>query len=286
MSTQNFLQAQPFSLAGAGVSIGDATIVLQTMLDINGSTISISDIGSLGFATIEPGNGTQEEAITFTGITQNGNGTATLTGVKSQLFKTPYTQSVGLSKSHAGGTLLILTNTAGFYNQLASLVDDETVIGTWTFTNPNYPRMDTSIPLPIDAEELVTKAYVDNRHGYWEAPVATAAALPAGVNTGEVRVVLDTMRIYLWTGAAWTAFTAAAVVSTPAYIMGSASVGSDHRTFTAGTSWSSVANVFVFRNGTLMVQNAAADYVTSTGNHIVFNYDVLDSDLITVLVLN
>ncbi len=38
----------------------------------------------------------------------------------------------------------------------------------------------------------------------WKDPVATAAALPlVGNVAGDVRVTLDTMRLYAWTGAAW-----------------------------------------------------------------------------------
>ena len=77
----------------------------------------MSNFGVIGFGTIEPGNGTQEEQISFTGITQNSNGTATLTGVSSVGFFYPYTATSGLLKTHAGSTLFIISNTAGFYNQ-------------------------------------------------------------------------------------------------------------------------------------------------------------------------
>jgi hypothetical protein len=280
MSSQLFVQAQPFTLSGAGASIGDATITLTSFTDIDGNLLTMADIGTLGFSTIEPGNGTQEEAITFTGVTQNGNGTATLTGVKSQMFKSPYTQVAGLLKSHAGGTYLILTNSAGFYNQLASLVDAETISGLWTFTT-----LPQSAVMPLDALDMATKAYVDNRHGYWEAPVATAAALPAGVNTGEVRVVLDTMLVYIWNGAAWQSFTAAAVVTNVTYYLGSEAVGGDHRTFLAGTTWSTYKSLHLFRNGMLMAYGATADYLTTNPQTAIFNFDVLDTDIITLLLI-
>lgn len=115
-----FIQAQPFKLSGAGSSIGDTTIVLQSMVGIDGSNIVTADIGSVGEGTLEPGNGTQEEAIQFTGITQNANGTATLTGVSTVLFKYPYTATSGLAKTHAGASTFILSNTAAFYNQFAA----------------------------------------------------------------------------------------------------------------------------------------------------------------------
>lgn len=158
-----YVQNQPTSLAGAGASIGDTSIVLTSFLQIDGTTtLTMADFGSIGFGTLEPGNGVQEEQVSFTGVTQNSNGTATLTGVKTVLFISPYTQSTGLAKTHAGGSQFVISNTSGFYDRLTSKNDDETIAGTWTFTNPNYPRMDTTTPYPTDNEQLATKGYADS----------------------------------------------------------------------------------------------------------------------------
>lgn len=158
-----FAQLQPFTLAGAGAVIGDTTITLTSMTDIDGNTLSMStDFGTIGYGTLEPGSGDQEEQISFTGLTNNSNGTTTLTGVKHVGFLYPYTETSGLAKTHAGGTRFVVSNTSGFYNKLTSKSDDETISGTWTFTNPNYPRMDTDTPLPTDSAQLATKAYVDS----------------------------------------------------------------------------------------------------------------------------
>ncbi len=115
-STVNFIQAQPFILQGSGSSIGDTTLTLQSFTGINGSNIVTADLGSFAYGTLEPGNGVQEEAILFTGVTQNANGTATLTGVSSVGFSTPYTVTTGLTKTHAGASKFILSNDAAFYN--------------------------------------------------------------------------------------------------------------------------------------------------------------------------
>ncbi len=123
MATIKFVQSQKFSLAGAGTSIGDTTILLQSMLGIDGVAITTTDIGIAGFGTIEPGNGSQEEAIKFTGITQNANGTALLTGVSTVLFKSPYTATSGLAKTHAGASTFILSNDAAFYGAILDYVD-------------------------------------------------------------------------------------------------------------------------------------------------------------------
>lgn len=162
MSDQfKFVQAQFFTLAGSGCVLAATTVTLTSFTQIDGTLLTMTDFGSIGFGTLEPGNGTSEEQICFTGVSQNANGTATLTGVKNVAFVSPYTQTSGTAMSHPGGAKFIISNTAGFYDQLISKNDDETITGTYTFTNPNYPRMDTQTPAPTDPQQLVTKAYAD-----------------------------------------------------------------------------------------------------------------------------
>jgi len=123
-----YLQTQAYTLAGSGCTLAATSITLTNMLQIDGVTlVTMADFGSKGFATIEPGNGTQEEQISFTGITQNSNGTATLTGVHNVLFSTPYTETSGTALSHAGGTTFVISNTSGFYARLQG-----DAIGTYT----------------------------------------------------------------------------------------------------------------------------------------------------------
>lgn len=109
----------------------------------------MTDFGDIGYATIEPGNGTQEEQISFSGVTQNANGTATLTGVKNVLFISPYTETSGTAKTHAGSTTLVISNTSGFYNQFPAKANDETITGQWTFDvfpiTPATPDASTTV---------------------------------------------------------------------------------------------------------------------------------------------
>ncbi len=158
-----YLQVQKYTLAGAGVTMGGTTVLLTSMLKIDGvTTVTMADFGNKGFATLEPGNGTQEEQISFTGITQNANGTASLTGVSNVDFASPYTETSGLAQSHPGGVTLVISNTSGFYNQFVNKSDDATITQTYTFTNPNYPQMDSASPPPINDVQLATKKYVDD----------------------------------------------------------------------------------------------------------------------------
>lgn len=157
-----FVQAQFYTLAGSGVSMGASTLTLQSFKDIDGVNLTITDFGTRGYMTLEPGSGTLEESISFTGVTQNGNGTATLTGVSSVGFKAPYTVTANVAKSHAGGVKAVLTNTAGFYNEFVAKNDDSTITQTVTFTTPNFPIVTNSATFPTLPAQLTTKAYVDS----------------------------------------------------------------------------------------------------------------------------
>ncbi len=161
--TFKYVQAQNFTLAGAGATIADVTITLSSMTGIDGALLTMSDFGSFGYGTLEPNSGTQEEQISFTGITQNGNGTATLTGVKNVLFIAPYTETSGLAKTHAGGTTFIISNTSGFYNKLGGKDDDETITGLWNFpNNGNTPTLGTVYAAPTTDLQVASKKYVDD----------------------------------------------------------------------------------------------------------------------------
>src|SRR3990172_7182396 len=124
---RKFLQVQAKFLSGSGVSLGDTLMILASFKQNDGVTlITMADFGSKGFGTVEPG-AVGEEQISFTGLTQNGDGTATLTGVKSVTFNFPYTETVGFSTSHAGGSKFIISNNPGLYDSFANKENDETV---------------------------------------------------------------------------------------------------------------------------------------------------------------
>lgn len=158
-----FVQAQNFSLAGAGAISGATSITLKSLVGIDGALLTMTDFGAIGFGTLEPGNGTQEEQISFTGITQNANGTATLTGVSTVLFVSPYTATSGLAKTHPGSSIFIISNTSGFYDRLAGKADDETITGLWNFpSGANNPTIGTVYVAPTTDLQIATKKYVDD----------------------------------------------------------------------------------------------------------------------------
>ena len=119
-------------------SIGttDTTITLSSFDEpITGNNITMSTIGSdIAYATIDPQSSTRKEFISFTGVTQNSDGSATLTGVSRGLaFQTPFTASTTLRKSHPGQSILILSDSPQLFNEYARRRANETITGQWTF---------------------------------------------------------------------------------------------------------------------------------------------------------
>lgn len=148
------VQANTLYLAGNGVLVGATSAVLSTLTDIYGNVLTMTDFGTKGYITFEPDT-TNEESATFTGITPNANGTYTLTGLKTSLAKDPYTETSGLIRQHAGGTKLVITDTAAFWATFNNKNDDETINGVYTFTQS------PTVPDPTTQTQVANKEYVD-----------------------------------------------------------------------------------------------------------------------------
>lgn len=109
------------------------------------------------YATIDPQTA-YKELISFTGVTQNADGTATLTGVSRGLgFSYPYTASSTLAQSHSGQSILILSNAPQLYNQYAAKGANETITGQWSFNN----ILPVSNLIATTSTQFVTKQYAD-----------------------------------------------------------------------------------------------------------------------------
>jgi hypothetical protein len=155
--TRKPAQLQPFTLAGSGTVLGAVEVTLSSFNDIDGNALTMADLGTKAFGTLEPGSQTQEEQMSFTGISLNADGTVTLTGVKNVEFLSPYTETVGLQKIHAGGVRFVISNTSGFYSEFANVANDETVTGHWTFDDTP-----TIVNQPVNDTDTANKVYVDN----------------------------------------------------------------------------------------------------------------------------
>ena len=128
----SYTQSPTTYLSGSGVIIGATTVSVTSFVDIYGNVLTMASFGAKGYATLEPDT-SNEEAFTFTAIAANANGTYSLSGVSSALAQTPYTETSGLIRQHAGGTKMVITDNVAFWNNFANKANNETVTGTWTF---------------------------------------------------------------------------------------------------------------------------------------------------------
>lgn len=177
-STFSPAQIPQTTLSGAGITSSQSTIQLVTFLTRDGRAVAMSNLGSIGYGTLEPGS-SKEEIVSFTGITQNANGTAILTGVSRGLdFLSPYAASTTLQKSHAGGAVFIMSNTAPFYGQQFALVNNTASIGAvWTFGSTSPPLYDFNPDFSSQASTtLVSKGYVDASVAAGAVPITTSNA--------------------------------------------------------------------------------------------------------------
>ena len=154
---RKFIQGQKFSLAGSGMSSSETSLTLQSFKLPDGTTtITTTNIGLKAYGTLEPGT-SREEHVSFTTITQNLNGTATLSGVTRGLrFVDPYDEVSANKKAHSGGSIFVISNTVAFYGDFANKSNDETVEGTWTFSS-----VPSSSAAPVSGTDLVNKSYAD-----------------------------------------------------------------------------------------------------------------------------
>lgn len=198
-----FVQAQKMFLSGSGVSSSASTVQVRNLVKPGTTTtITMTDFGDTGYLVFEPGT-SREENASFTGITQNADGSATFTGVTRGLdFVAPYTTVSALKHPHAGGTQVVISNSAPFYNELSGKDNDETITGTWTFTNTAYPRIDDSATPPTDDDEFAPKKYVDDIaiagapdgtatvKGIYELATIAEASAQAAAGSGDTTAAL------------------------------------------------------------------------------------------------
>lgn len=172
-----------YFLHGSGVGATDTSITLTSFKQpVNAYPLQMADFGDIGYLTLEPGNTTRQEFISFTGITQNGDGTATLTGVTRGLSPvTPYTASSTIRKAHPGGSDAVISNPPQFYERFANKLNTQDITAIWTFASTSWPKIDVSTADPSNDGEFATKKYVDDT-AFSGASVVDASATARGVS--------------------------------------------------------------------------------------------------------
>ena len=132
--------------------------------------------------------------------------------------------------------------------------------------------------------------FVDQFDGKWENAVADYTALLAvsSPEDGEVRVTLDDSAIYVYNDAtsAWIKQTPGTTSFYRTDLLGTQSVDDDHKTFQlASGSFSDDDHLLVYLNGVLQKVGEDNDYQTANNNQAIFNYELSDDDLITLIVI-
>lgn len=159
----------------ANISSSQSTILLTSFTEpSSGIPYTMSYINTnVIYGTLNP-ESSNSEFISATGITQNANGTALLTGVTRGLARTPGTggcvASTTLAHAFPGQTKFVLSAPPCFFNQYPAKQNDETITGQWTFDT--FPITPSNSP----ASETVA--------GIVE--IATGAEAAAGTTNGSV----------------------------------------------------------------------------------------------------
>lgn len=124
-----------YYLSGTGISSSATSFTLTSFtIPQNGKKIQDSEMSDTFYLTFEPGSRTRQEIASCTTVTQNGDGTATISGCTRGLSPvSPYTASTSLQFAHSGGSSVVFSNPPQLYNQVAFKDNDETITGQWTF---------------------------------------------------------------------------------------------------------------------------------------------------------
>lgn len=173
---------QTFNLASS-ISSTQTTILLSSFIEpVSGVPYTMALINSdIAFGTIAPKT-TSSEFISFTGITQNVDGTALLTGVTRGLAKKyPFTTSATFKLPHSGQSQFIISDVPQVFEEYPAKLNAETVSGDWTFTGnvtfSNFPVTPTNSDASTTVKG-VTKLSV--------APVSAVNPIAAGTN--DIRI--------------------------------------------------------------------------------------------------
>jgi len=141
--------AGTYTLASS-ISSTDTSITLSSFLEpVTGTPYTMALLNTdIVYGTIAPKT-TNSEFISFTGITQNADGTATLTGVTRGLAKKyPFTTSSSYKLPHPGQSQFIISDAPQVFTSYGALDNNEVITGLW------------EAPDPTTAQGLVTRDWI------------------------------------------------------------------------------------------------------------------------------
>lgn len=142
-------------------SIGttDTSVSLSSFKEpISGAPLTMTYMNtSIAYATIDPQNTSRKELISFTGVTQNADGSALLTGVTRGLsFNYPFTASSTLRQAHPGQSILILSDSPQLFSEYATKQNYQEISGPWLFSS-----LPTTSVACTSGLQFCNKTYID-----------------------------------------------------------------------------------------------------------------------------
>lgn len=145
-----------------GISSVATSVRVRNMVDLSGNPLTMAMFGTIGYATLEPGTN-REEGISFTGLVNNGDGTATLTGLtRGLLGRYPYGAG-GTAYSHSANTYIVFSNTGDFYSNFMRLNTDATSSAHLAISS-SYPWKYDNNPVfsALSTTTLASTGYVND----------------------------------------------------------------------------------------------------------------------------
>lgn len=128
---------------GSSVGTSNSTVKLSSFKEpVSNIAYTMTYLGSdIGYGTIDPQT-TRSEFVSFSGITQNSDGSALLTGVTRGLTRTPAgascTASTTLAQAHPGQSVFILSDSPCLFAEYLPARTNATSSASLVFTN-TYP---------------------------------------------------------------------------------------------------------------------------------------------------
>lgn len=152
-------------------------------VDLDGTKLTITDFGTTPTVTVDPKVSGIEEIESFTGITDNGDNTATLTGLSRDLVsKYPYT-TAGTGRTHGSGATVVFGNNPQIYGRLAAPENIQTWTAIQTYSSSTMPRFDAE-PSAAMYAAMTGLEFVDlnKLNSYFVAGAANSSETANGIS--------------------------------------------------------------------------------------------------------
>jgi hypothetical protein len=133
------VQSQATALYSSISAAATSMKVTPYPVDLDGNKLTMAALGSTPQVTVDSKVFQIEEIIGFTAITDNGDNTATLTGLSRDLASSSLA-TPGTGKAHGSGATVIISWNPQDVARLAALENDNVFTGNNTAPNPTSPQ--------------------------------------------------------------------------------------------------------------------------------------------------